>query len=93
MHIDHCPKCGRPGYLVRKFRLMHGKRYGPYPTVQHYDSKSAQGTTKVKLCFISLKKLYPSEEARISRLLAQEKAREKEALLKRLEKGKGRHHL
>jgi hypothetical protein len=48
-----------------------------YPTVQHYDSKSAEGTTKVKLCFISLKKLYPNEEAWIRRLLAQEKTRER----------------
>jgi hypothetical protein len=39
----------------------------------------------MKPCFISLKKLHPSEEARIIRLLAQEEAAEKKA------RKKGRH--
>jgi len=72
MHIDNCPKCGRPGYLIKKFV----KGYGPYPIVQDYKCKSEKGTTRVRQCFISLKKLHPSEEDRINKLLAHEKARE-----------------
>jgi len=71
MHIDSCPRCGAPGYVVRKFVKGHG----PYPIVQHYDHKSEKGTTRVRQCFISLKKLHPSEEDRINKLLAPEKAR------------------
>ena len=71
MHIDHCPKCGRPGYLVKKFVKGHG----PYPIVQHYDRKSEKGTTRVRQCFISLKKLYPQERERIDRMLARERRR------------------
>jgi hypothetical protein len=41
-------------------------------------------------CFISLKKLHPTEEARINRLLAQEEALKKKELSKKL--GKKRHH-
>jgi len=76
MHIDRCPKCGSPGWLVRDYREIDGKLYGPYPVVNHYVSKRA-GYSMNRRCFISLKKLAPSEEARISRLLAHEKAREK----------------
>ena len=71
MHVDNCPKCGRPGYLIKTFRRIEGQPYGPYPTVRHYVSK-----TRVKQCYLSLKKLHPADEARIIRLLLErEKAR------------------
>jgi len=72
MHVDRCPKCGKPGYLIRTFRRIGGQRYGPYPTVQHYNSKSKRGT-RVNPCYLSLKKLHPADEARIIRLLEREK--------------------
>jgi len=73
MHVDKCPRCGAAGYIVRTYRKIHGKTYGPYPVVQHYVSKSKTGATQIRLCFISLKKLHPTEEARISKLLARAK--------------------
>ena len=78
MHIDSCPRCGAPGYMVKKYRKLAGRRYGPYLEVQHYASKSPRGTTRVKSCFISLKRLHSSQKTRIFRLLAAEKRRETE---------------
>ena len=75
MHIDHCPKCGASGYLVRTYRHTRRQTYGPYLLVQHYVSKSKKGSTRVRLCFISLKKLHPQERERIDRLLARERKR------------------
>ena len=72
MHIDSCPKCGSPGYLIKTHRRIGGKIYGPYLVVQHYVSKSKEGTTRVRPCFISLKKLHPNEKTRIGRLLDQD---------------------
>jgi hypothetical protein len=70
MHIGSCPKCGSSGYIIKTYRKIRGKVYGPYLVVQHYVSKSEKGTTRVRPCFISLKKLHSNEKARIGRLLA-----------------------
>jgi len=70
MHVDSCPKCHEAGYLVREYRRIRGKRYGPYLVVNHYISKSQSGHTRIRRCYISLKKLAPNEKARICNLLA-----------------------
>jgi hypothetical protein len=76
MHIDSCPKCGSPGYMIKTYRKIEAKVYGPYLVVQHYVSKSKKGTTKVRPCFISLKKLHPEEKTRVGTLLAREEENE-----------------
>ena len=76
MHVESCPKCGAPGWLVRDYQEIGGKLYGPYPVVNHYVAKR-DGYSANRRCFISLKKLNPSEGAHISNLLAQEESRER----------------
>ena len=73
LRIDRCPKCQNRGYIVRKCRRIGGRQYGPYIVVQHYASKSQRGTTRVKQCFISMKKLDMNEKTRIRRLLRLER--------------------
>jgi len=70
MHVESCPKCNKAGYLVREYRRIRGKRYGPYLAVNHYVSKSQSGHTRIRRCYISLKKLAPNEKTRICNLLA-----------------------
>jgi hypothetical protein len=70
MHVESCPKCNKAGYLVREYRRIRGKRYGPYLAVNHYVSKSHSGHTRIRRCYISLKKLAPNEKVRICNLLA-----------------------
>jgi len=76
LHLKSCPKCGAPGWLVRDYREIAGRLYGPYPVVNHYVTKRG-GHSLNRRCFISLKKLHPSEEAHIRNLLAQEKSHDK----------------
>lgn len=74
MHVDSCPRCGKPGSMVKYYKRVGGHLYGPYLRVQHYTSKSPSGTTRARKCSVSLKKLTPSEGDRILRLLRREKA-------------------
>jgi hypothetical protein len=78
MHIDKCPKCGDPGFLVKKYRrcgkpnckCATGSLHGPYWTVQHHPSRFKP----IKDCHISQKLLTGDLEERIKELLAKEQA-------------------
>jgi len=61
--------------MIKTYRKIEAKVYGPYLVVQHYVSKSKKGTTRVRPCFISLKKLHP-EKTRIGTLLARKEENE-----------------
>jgi hypothetical protein len=78
LHIDRCPKCGKPGYLYIKFikcgklgcKCASGRLHGPYVMVRHYVGYiHEKDRRKVKACYISLKRLKKNEKKRIMDLL------------------------
>ena len=79
VHIDRCPRCGRPGFAYVKLvrcgkencRCARGRLHGPYLVVKHYtgyDRVRDQGITRT--CHIGRRKeLTLGERRRIAMLL------------------------
>jgi len=68
--IEHCPVCGESGSLTRTNVVIDGKKYGPYPAVQHYAGYDREKKRwKKRTCYIRVRRLDPNQKAQLQRLL------------------------
>ena len=63
MHVDECPRCGKPGYATVYYtrcgkqgcRCVRGYLHGPYLVVRHYtgyDREDPKHTRRTRKCYI-----------------------------------------
>ena len=70
-----CPVCGRRGSLMMVSRIVNGKRYGPYPQVQHYAGYDIRvRNRKIKVCYIRTQLLKQNQRRQLKRSLSKSQA-------------------
>jgi len=69
--IAKCPACGRRGSLMMVSRIVNGKRYGPYPQVQHYVGYDVRvRNRRIRVCYIRTQLLKQNQARQLKRLLS-----------------------